>query len=54
MTVFFFTHIPFVVNHTIKAIPPERLHQYNGTKRMTLSCYFLCICHILDKKWVNS
>jgi len=29
--VLFFTHIPFVVNHTINATPPERLqHQYCG------------------------
>ena len=26
--VMFFTHIPFVVNHTINATPPERLQQY--------------------------
>ena len=26
--VLFFTHIPFVVNHTINATPPERLQQY--------------------------
>jgi len=26
--VLFFAHIPFVVNHTIKATPPERLQQY--------------------------
>ena len=26
--VLFFTHIPFVVNHTINATPPERL-QHN-------------------------
>jgi len=25
--VFFFTHIPFVVNHTINATPPEWLQQ---------------------------
>jgi len=25
--VLFFTHIPFVVNHTINATPPERLQQ---------------------------
>ena len=29
--VLFFTHIPFVVNHTINATPPERLQQYNET-----------------------
>jgi len=26
--VLFFAHIPFVVNHTINATPPERLQQY--------------------------
>jgi len=25
--VLFFTHIPFVVNHTLNAMPPERLQQ---------------------------
>ena len=28
MMVLFFTHIPFVVNHTINATPPERLQQH--------------------------
>jgi len=28
MMVLFFTHIPFVVNQTINATPPERLQQY--------------------------
>ena len=28
--VLFFTHIPFVVNHTINATPPERLQQYQS------------------------
>jgi len=27
MMVLFFTHIPFVVNHTINGTPPERLQQ---------------------------
>jgi len=27
----FFAHIPFVVNHTINATPPERLQQYGQT-----------------------
>jgi len=27
-TVLFFTHIPFVVDNTINATPPERLQQY--------------------------
>jgi len=26
--VLFFTHIPFVVNHTFHATPPERLQHY--------------------------
>jgi len=28
--VLFFTHIPFVVNHTINATPLERLQQYES------------------------
>ena len=28
----FFTHIPFVVNHTINASPPERLQHYHRPK----------------------
>jgi len=32
--VLFFTHIPFVVNHTINATPPERLQQYYGLPDM--------------------
>jgi len=28
MMVLFFTHIPFVVNHTINATPPERLQHH--------------------------
>ena len=30
--VLFFTHIPFVVNHTINATPPERLQQWHWLK----------------------
>jgi len=29
--VLFFTHIPFVVSHTINATPPERLQQHQMT-----------------------
>ena len=29
--VLFFTHIPFVVNYTINATPPERLQQWQVT-----------------------
>ena len=42
--VLFFTHIPFVVNHTINATPPERLqHYFTGdilaaTDRVELLC----------------
>ena len=28
--VLFFTHIPFVVNHTFNGTPPERLQHYQG------------------------
>jgi len=34
--VFFFAHIPFVVNHTNNATPPERLQQHSA-KNSTLS-----------------
>jgi len=42
--VLFFAHIPFVVNHTINATPPERLQQHpllfttNRTDRTFFSC----------------
>ena len=32
--VLFFTHIPFVVNHTINATPPERLQQLHNTNHL--------------------
>jgi len=35
MMVLFFTHIPFVVNHTINATPPERLQQYQSYSLQT-------------------
>jgi len=35
------THIPFVVNHTINATPPERLQQPKGGR--------LCLC--LKQTW---
>jgi len=37
----FFTHIPFVVNHTTIVTPPERLQQY---------LIFFCIIHIRNGK----
>jgi len=33
--VLFFTHIPFVVNHTINTTPPERLQQYSDVSNFT-------------------
>jgi len=38
--VLFFTHIPFVVNHTINATPPERLQHYS-----------LSYTHVSDRWW---
>jgi len=35
--VLFFTHIPFVVNHTINAPPPERLQQYTNNFQVALN-----------------
>jgi len=35
MMVLFFTHIPFVVNHTINATPPERLQQHPSFLQQT-------------------
>jgi len=37
--VLFFTHIPFVVNHTFNATPPERLHQDHWQKRKKYNQY---------------
>jgi len=37
--VLFFTHIPFVVNHTINATPPERLQLY-VTNQIALRLFF--------------
>jgi len=39
----FFAHIPFVVNHTINATPPERLQQHPSIlQRTTLIARSLC------------
>jgi len=37
-TVLFFTHIPFVVNHTINATPPERLQHKQSKQNITSNC----------------
>ena len=38
--VLIFTHIPFVVNHTINATPPERLQQYQHLYKTFCACYY--------------
>ena len=46
--VLFFTHIPFVVNHTINATPPERLQHYQINKFFIIIIIFSwltkCFC----------
>ena len=58
--VLFFTHISFVVNHTINATPPERLQQYTNQKTFTnyhaqfpLHNKQFCPCEVsnLDDPW---
>jgi len=47
--VLFFTHIPFVVNHTINATPPERLQHYHSLQYIyhTLQLLvFLTLCNL--------
>ena len=47
--VLFFTHIPFVVNHTINATPPERLQHFKTSK-----CVFeRQNVHIFYIKWIK-
>ena len=47
----FFAHIPFVVNHTINATPPERLQQFlqkNGVRwvnRRPFLLFMECLAH---------
>jgi len=45
-TVLFFTHIPFVVNHTINATPPERLQHYQLAHMSTSmhKQHNVCLC----------
>jgi len=51
--VLFFTHIPFVVNHTINATPPERMQQVDalivdgsGSRRKIVSARFSKFCRL--------
>jgi len=41
--VLFFTHIPFVVNHTINATPPERLQQYTNKLVWMQTLRYVCL-----------
>ena len=43
--VLFFTHIPFVMNHTINATPPERLQQYMLVFQRCVLTYFTRTSH---------
>jgi len=47
--VLFFTHIPFLVNHTINATPPERLQQYHLCKGRQKIFYagYISVLHLL-------
>jgi len=48
--VLFFTHIPFVVNHTINATPPERLQHYLFIFHLRKSCCFSLKSHA---EWIS-
>ena len=48
--VLFFTHIPFVVNHTFNATPLERLQQYL-TSKCELSCFLSLEQRFLNYFW---
>ena len=41
----FFAHIPFVVNHTINATPPERLQHQSGQPMRTI-CEIASACSV--------
>jgi len=46
--VLFFTHIPFVVNHTINATPPERLQQ-----QYVVTSTYLMFRKLFDLWWFD-
>jgi len=48
--VLFFTHIPFVVNHTINATPPEKLQQHPGPCNVGQKCENYLICDVNHKE----
>ena len=50
--VLFFTHIPFVVNHTINATPLERLQQYSCVTHVNIcSCVIVCFVVESNVRW---
>ena len=49
MMVLFFAHIPFVVNHTINATPPERLQHYYDLSKQLSSSYKKLGCNVSVK-----
>ena len=53
--VLFFTHIPFVVNHTINATPPERLQQW-WVRFAISTCNFFWFWNTVNKwlQWLCS
>jgi len=51
--VLFFTHIPFVVNHTFNSTPPERLQQYFiAVKNILLHAY--CMLMYACQMWCRN
>jgi len=48
----FFAHIPFVVNHTINATPPESLQQYQCC--VIFACFLRCVLVFLIAQWGDS
>jgi len=49
--VLFFTHIPFVVNHTINATPPERLQQHQNNSIRKACSRWKTGRHAVDHLW---
>jgi len=47
--VLFFMHIPFVVNHTINATPPERVQQQQYCKKQKQQ-YLKCLSNLSEEK----
>jgi len=52
----FFAHIPFVVNHTINATPPERLQQniFQTYVETLVITFIRCICQLVGQQLNDS